>query len=556
MIKTTYLKTWLIAIIAMSGLQLRAAEAVFDFSDNVWNLPSKQEITEPFTTGNVTITSVSNGSNKTQLNGSEIRFYATNELILTTTNGANITSVILTTSTGSSYAQTVAFSPAEETPADLAWSGNTAELTITNNNNKQVRIKSITVTTSGGEDVVSAPSIYFDEESKTVTLDGGDNTVYFTVNGEAPTTASMVYENPFKLTTTATVQAIAVDKEGKASNVAAKTFELPAVNNWGITEDFAYTNKQILSGDYTWTTTAGFTGKASNGYTGVQIGSSSEKPQNVSVTCGTTIDGIKSVTVSANAGSKGTNATIGLKIGDTELGSQELGDTPTGYTFTNTGGEGLISILLNCDDKAVYIQSITIETGAGVKITMDDLNYKTLYCEKAVVVPEGMQAGVVTGQEGDAVTIDWLYQSGDVVPAETGVLLYAEAGDYELLPADEAGTAPTTNLLKGSLTDVTVAPNSSNRYYKLTTSATGELGFYWGTTDGTALLATAGKAYLELPAGTQASLKLPANPTTGIDNATVRPTADSEAIYTLDGRRTANPGKGIYIRGGKKFIQK
>ncbi len=550
-------------MIAMSGLQLRAAEAVFDFSNNIWGFTDYVEIGESPNAFNDQNDLVSISYTKTSTPGlmwltsdKTLRSYKGSAFTLTALNGATITSIVfeqpskspgnisvLTTDVGTFDAST------------KTWTGTAGAVTFTNPS-ASVRFTKITVTTSGGEDVVSAPSIDFDEESNTVTLDGGDNTVYFTVNGEAPTTASMVYENPFKLTATATVQAIAVDKEGKASNVAAKTFELPAVNNWGITEDFAYKNEQILSGDYTWTTTAEKTYTATGSYSGVQIGSGKFLPKNVSVTCGTTIDGIKSVTVSANAGSGETNATIGLKIGDTELGSQTLGDSPAEYTFTNTGAEGPISILLNCDKKAVYIQSITIETGAGVKITMDDLNYKTLYCEKAVVVPEGMQAGVVTGQESGAVTIDWMYQSGDVVPAETGVLLYAEAGDYELLPADEAGTAPTTNLLKGSLTDVTVAPDNGNSYYKLTTGTTGELGFYWGTTDGTALLATAGKAYLELPAGTQASLKLPANPTTGIDNATVRPTADSEAIYTLDGRRVAHPEKGIYIRGGKKFIQK
>ncbi len=547
----------------MSGLQLRAAEAVFDFSDNIWGFTPNKEIGESPNAFNDQNDLVSISYTKTSTDGLKwltgdmtLRSYKGSAFTLTALNGATITSIVFeqpSKSPGNISVLTTDVGTFDGT--SKTWTGTAGAVTFTNPS-ASLRFTKITVTTSGGEDIVSAPSIDFDEESNTVTLDGGDNTVYFTVNGEAPTTASMVYENPFKLTTTATVQAIAVDKEGKASNVAAKTFELPAVNNWGITEDFAYQSGNIVSSSYEWTTTAGYVGTGSNGYTGVQIGSGKKLPKNVSVTCGTTIDGIKSVTVSANAGSGGKNATIGLKIGDTELGSQALGGSPAEYTFTNTGAEGPISILLNCDDKAVYIQSITIETGAGLKITMDDLNYKTWYGDRAVVVPEGMQAGVVTGQESGAVTIDWMYQSGDVVPAETGVLLYAEAGDYDLLPTDKAGTAPTTNLLKGSLTDVTLTPDASHRYYKLTTGDSNEIGFYWGTTDGTALLAKAGKAYLELPAGTQASLKLPANPTTGIDNATVRPTADSEAIYTLDGRRVAHPEKGIYIRGGKKFIQK
>ncbi len=547
----------------MSGLQLRAAEAVFDFSNNIWGFTNNKEIGESPNAFNDQNDLVSISYTKPSSSGlmwlssdMTLRSYKGSAFTLTALNGATITSIVFeqpSKSPGNISVLTTDVGTFDGT--SKTWTGTAGAVTFTNPS-ATVRFTKITVTTSGGEDVVSAPSISLDEESNTVTLDGGNNTVYFTVNGEAPTTASMVYENPFKLTSTATVQAIAVDAAGKASNVAAKTFELPAVNNWGITEDFANQSGNIVSSSYEWTTTAEYVGTGSNGYTGVQIGSSKKLPKNVSVTCGTTIDGIKSVTVSANAGSGGKNATIGLKIGDTVLGSTELGYSPAEYTFTNKGAEGPISILLNCDDKAVYIQSITIETGAGLKITMDDLKYMTWYGDRAVVVPEGMQAGVVTGQESDAVTIDWLYQSGDVVPAGTGVLLYAEAGDYELLPTDKAGTTPTTNLLKGSLTDVTLTPDASHRYYKLTTGDSNEIGFYWGTTDGTALLATAGKAYLELPAGTQASLKLPANPTTGIDNATIRPTADGEAIYTLDGRRVAHPEKGIYIRGGKKFIQK
>ena len=63
----------------------------------------------------------------------------------------------------------------------------------------------------------AAPTITCDKNTVTITAEG---TVYYTTNGEEPTTASTVYSAPFAITESCTVKAIAV-VEGKAQSAVA-----------------------------------------------------------------------------------------------------------------------------------------------------------------------------------------------------------------------------------------------------------------------------------------------------------------------------------------------
>ena len=195
--------------------------------------------------------------------------------------------------------------------------------------------------------------------------------------------------------------------------------------------------------------------------------------------------------------------------------------------------------------------------------------YLTAYSDKALVVPAGVKAAVVTAN-GESIRNDYRYNSGDVIPAGTGVLLKGGKGNSFYLSASEsAEMAPEDNLLHGTLNDEMTNVAGADKYYKLSYDrATGtEIGFYWGAANGGAFMNKGGKAFLAIPATLQAAqltgfslFDLDSNQTvTGIKHATATPAATLR-VYDLNGRRinvnhVDELPKGIYVINGKKVIR-
>lgn len=195
-------------------------------------------------------------------------------------------------------------------------------------------------------------------------------------------------------------------------------------------------------------------------------------------------------------------------------------------------------------------------------IQVGEGGYATAYSDNAVILPEGLQAAVITGVADGKLAIDYRYNSGDVIPAGTAVLVKGEAGahDYNLATNDEQAVAG--NLLKGAASDVTTEGDGC-LFYMLSYDANHQnLGFYWAAEDGAAFTSKAGKAYLALPQAASAGVTgyaLDGTPV-GIDQATTDAQAPA-AIYTVDGRLVQQTDvkdlpKGLYIVNGKKVIIK
>ena len=195
--------------------------------------------------------------------------------------------------------------------------------------------------------------------------------------------------------------------------------------------------------------------------------------------------------------------------------------------------------------------------------------YLTAYSNKALVVPAGVKAAVVTAN-GEGIRNDYRYNSGDVIPAGTGVLLKGGKGNSFYLSASESTEmAPEDNLLHGTLTDEMTNVAGADKYYKLSYDrATGtEIGFYWGAANGGAFMNKGGKAFLAIPATLQAAqltgfslFDLDNNQAiTGIEHATATPAATLR-VYDLNGRRinvnhVDELPQGIYVINGKKVIR-
>ena len=142
------------------------------------------------------------------------------------------------------------------------------------------------------------------------------------------------------------------------------------------------------------------------------------------------------------------------------------------------------------------------------------------------------------------------------VPANTAVILYAdvdESTSYTLTPTAETTDDVTGNQLHVS--DGTVTGDESGTIYVLADGLNG-VGFY-RVENGSAI--TAGKAYLSVSVGARQFIGF------GDDNGATGITMvqgegfmvnGSDNYYDLQGRRVAQPTKGLYIVNGKKVIIK
>ena len=203
------------------------------------------------------------------------------------------------------------------------------------------------------------------------------------------------------------------------------------------------------------------------------------------------------------------------------------------------------------------------KTGEGSVAIATTEGYGTLYSDKAVVMPEGLTATTVKAAADGQLTMDWEYAAGNTVPANTGLLIQGENGiTYDFITTDNAVELSTANLLSGSATAATTVGDAGSKFYKLTYSEVNSeqvLGFFWGAENGAAFTNEAGKAYLVIPAGSEANgFRLDGSAITGINNVALDRAADK--IYTISGVAvSAQQGKlpaGLYIVNGQKQIVK
>lgn len=203
------------------------------------------------------------------------------------------------------------------------------------------------------------------------------------------------------------------------------------------------------------------------------------------------------------------------------------------------------------------------KTGEGSVTIATTEGFGTLYSDKAVVIPEGLTATTVKEAADGQLTMDWEYAAGNTVPAGTGLLVKGENDTtYDFITTDNAVELSTANLLSGSTNAATTTGAADSKFYKLTYSVVaGEqvLGFFWGAADGAAFTNEAGKAYLVIPAGSEANgFRLDGSAITGINNVELDSAADK--IYTISGvavsAKKGNLPAGLYIVNGQKQIVK
>lgn len=251
------------------------------------------------------------------------------------------------------------------------------------------------------------------------------------------------------------------------------------------------------------------------------------------------------------------------------IGSLAKGET----TLTIEGNYPYVGI--RSKSNALYIKDITFvwekvsEPTTG-SFSITDAGFATYYTDKAFVMPENVQGGIVTkaNKETNQLTISYNYQPGTVVPAKTPIVLKGEKGDYTVNYTTSEETAPAGNMLYGAenvdADGMTFVEGTNVKYYKLALGNDGKCGFYWGATDGAAFEYTANRAFLAIDitdaSQAPASFSLDGDGSTTAINGIMNGNGDSQKIYTVTGvyagKSLNNLPKGIYIVGGKKVAVK
>ena len=191
-------------------------------------------------------------------------------------------------------------------------------------------------------------------------------------------------------------------------------------------------------------------------------------------------------------------------------------------------------------------------------ISVNSYGYATWYSGIPVEVPAGVTAYTCQVEGNTAL----LHAVGAVIPAHTGVVLYApeavgKGQNFELRYADVDTTPIANNALIGFVKDTEV--DNGKAHYALNVKDK-KVGFYIPKTITTetepsatsAFTAKAGKAYLEL----DAQVSVSALALKRIDDVSVNhiSTSSDDIIYDLMGRKVSAPSQGVYIVNGRKVV--
>jgi len=238
-------------------------------------------------------------------------------------------------------------------------------------------------------------------------------------------------------------------------------------------------------------------------------------------------------------------------VGSGKAGAANANDVETGTVAESAGPDDLnAGRQRQVGQRLASEESLVADVGDGV--VKDDLG-------DVATMGKGLKAYIASGFSPSTgkTTMTRVFK----VPAGEGLYLKGEPGSYDI-PSVQVDDI-YANLLKGVPVATVVNPTDGiYTNFILANDSEKGVGFYPLSKSGTI---GPNKAYLQIP-----TAALPAGArvirmvfedeedVTGIgaslnDKLKMR---NDKAVYDLQGRRVANPTRGLYIKGGKKFINK
>jgi len=212
-----------------------------------------------------------------------------------------------------------------------------------------------------------------------------------------------------------------------------------------------------------------------------------------------------------------------------------------GNKFVKLDNAGL-SVTDNESESHIFLEEVT-----KFNLTTNDLGYVTFYAPTAVKVPAGVK--IFSGKlNASGTQVVFTEVSGNQIPAKTAVLLQKGTSKVTFEVEKIANASPiTNNSLQGFA--VSSSDRKNNAYGMIVEN--GKLVFK-RLSD--AVRAFRAVVYKGAAGSTQEFIPMSFAPT-GIEGVTIE--ESKEEIFDLTGRRVESPVKGqVYVKGGKKFIQK
>ena len=224
------------------------------------------------------------------------------------------------------------------------------------------------------------------------------------------------------------------------------------------------------------------------------------------------------------------------------------------------GGSAFTLTTLDPKSNSSFTVTGGVDESDVIITTLGEYEIGTFYANEPMTIPAGVTAYVATttpvmnDTEG---TITMTAIADGIIPAETGVVICGEAGQYLFTKANTEGTTVTGNLLLGYAGTEEYAnvdlPDDGSVNYVLTVK-NDVAGFY---RKDAGFKVYKNKAYLNVPASLGAARAIYFNfddETTGILE-TEDGELKTENCYDLSGRRVEKLQKGIYILNGKKVLK-
>lgn len=238
---------------------------------------------------------------------------------------------------------------------------------------------------------------------------------------------------------------------------------------------------------------------------------------------------------------------LNLASGTASIGINSNGSTGR---FSNGNYVGILSGVGYSTD--IYFEEVTDFAGQPVNFaaSTDNKNYATLNLPYASKLPEGVTAYKAGNVVDNDLNITEYKNAGDVLPANTPVLLTATSdGEKTFAPAPYAAAEVTG--FKGTL--AATAVTDANVY--ILSKNGGETVKFFALDENNNTI-NANKAYLVVPKAGAQALNFNFGNITGIQNAAVEGVNANAPLFDLSGRRVVKAVKGgIYIQNGKKFVK-
>ena len=245
----------------------------------------------------------------------------------------------------------------------------------------------------------------------------------------------------------------------------------------------------------------------------------------------------------------------GPKVGDQY--KMMLNSDEKRYVFNNTNDNDRNNktyILHEGGNNAANEKFFTFELVETLPVTIGESGYATFYSPVAVTLPTGLEAYYVSSTTSASATMTKI--EGNVVPAETAVILKGEAAPYNLTIG---GTAETINGndLHGTVASTYVSEDAYVLAKPTIEGVVQEVGLYKAAKQNNQWLNNGFKAYLPATAVASEARFLVfdfGGNETAIESVEAE-TATDAVVYDLAGRRVKAAQKGLYIVNGKVVIK-